>query len=91
MIEIGDNCDIAFQVKFICLTHDIGSSERRAGKARTLPIKIGNGCWIGSEAIILPGVTVGDGCIIAAGSVVSKDCDPDYLYGGVPAKKIKKL
>jgi acetyltransferase-like isoleucine patch superfamily enzyme len=47
--------------------------------------------WIGANAIILCGVTVGEGCIIASGSVVTKDCYPNGMYAGVPAKRIKDL
>lgn len=51
---------------------------------------IGRDCWIGAHAIIMVGVTIGDGAIVAAGSVVTKDIEPYWIYGGVPAKKIKR-
>ncbi len=79
------------EVSFIGITHEIGSAQSRAGADVSYPIKVGNGCWIGARSTILPGVTVGDGCIIAAGSVVNKDCEPNSLYAGVPARKIKDL
>ena len=54
------------------------------------PVTIGNDVWIGRRAIIMPGVNVGNGCIIGAGAVVTKDV-PDYcIVGGVPAKMIKR-
>ena len=56
----------------------------------TKPIKIGNHVWIGINATILKGVTIGDGAIIAAGAVVNKDVEENSLVGGVPAKVIKK-
>lgn len=90
-IHIGDRCRVAMEVSFICITHDIGSSESRAGADTSYPIEVGNGCWICARSTILPGVTIGDGCIIAAGSVVNKDCEPNSLYAGVPARKIKDL
>ena len=90
-IKIGNNCRIAMEVSFICITHEIGSSESRAGADVSFPIKIGDGCWIGARSTILPGVTIGNGCIIAAGSVVNKDCESNSLYAGVPARKIKDL
>ena len=90
-INIGDNCDIGMGVKFICPTHDIGSKNKRAGVSVVKPINIKNGTWIGANATILSGVTIHEGCIIAAGSVVIKDCEPNHLYAGVPAKLIKKL
>lgn len=55
------------------------------------PIKIGNKVWIGSNATILPGVTVGDGAIIAAGAVVTKDVDSMSIVAGVPAKFVRKI
>lgn len=90
-IEIGDNVSIAMGVYVITSSHKIGDSERRAITAYGKPIKIGNGCWIGARSTILPGVTIGQGCIIAAGAVVNKDCEPNGLYAGVPAKRIKDL
>lgn len=51
---------------------------------------IGDDVWIGYGAIIMSGVRIGNGCIIAAGAVVTKDTEPYYIYGGVPAKKISE-
>ncbi|QWG03992.1 hypothetical protein KMW28_13775 [Flammeovirga yaeyamensis] len=53
------------------------------------PIEIGENCWIGRGCIILAGVTIGDGAIIAANSVVNKNIPSNTIYGGVPAKFIK--
>jgi acetyltransferase-like isoleucine patch superfamily enzyme len=58
----------------------------RIEKGKTI---IGKDCWIGSQVIIMRGVKIGDGAIIAAGSIVTKDVEPYCIYGGVPAKKIK--
>jgi phosphonate metabolism protein (transferase hexapeptide repeat family) len=60
-------------------------AERRADQ-----VKVGNDCWIGHAAILLPGVTVGDGAVIAAGAVVSRDVPPYTVVGGVPARTIRK-
>jgi phosphonate metabolism protein (transferase hexapeptide repeat family) len=60
-------------------------ADRRAAK-----VTIGNDCWIGHGAIILPGVTVGDGAVIAAGAVVSRDVPPYTVVGGVPARPIRE-
>lgn len=87
-LTIGDECAIAYNVVFCTITHEPGDAHRRAGRQISRPIKVGNGCWIGANAVILPGVTVGDGCIIAAGAVVRNDCDPNSLYAGVPARRI---
>ena len=54
------------------------------------PIKIGNDVWIGAKAIILPGVTIGDGCVIAAGSVVTKCIEPYSIVAGNPAIMVRR-
>lgn len=90
-IEIGDGCDIAMEVMFCTSTHDYGPPTKRAGKATTAPIRIEDGCWIGTRAVILPGVTVGRGCIIAGGAVVRENCASNGLYAGVPARRIRDL
>lgn len=91
LITVGDNVWCACQVKFITITHEVGDTTKRAGKTIFKPITIGDGCWIGANVLILPGVRIGNGCIIAAGSVVNKNCKPNSMYGGVPAKLIKNL
>lgn len=55
------------------------------------PVKINSKVWLGAGTIVLPGVEIGGGCVIGAGSVVTKDCVPFGLYAGNPAKLIKKL
>ena len=62
-----------------------------AGVEEYRKIQIGNGVWIGSNAVILPGVTIGDGVVIAAGSVVNRDCDANSFYAGTPAKYVRTL
>lgn len=52
---------------------------------------IGRGCWLGGRVIVLPGVNIGEGCVIAAGSVITRDCKPNSLYAGIPAKIVKEL
>lgn len=88
---IEKNCTVAFEVAFCTSTHDIGDVQQRAGKAIGKPIRVCSGTWIGARATILPGVTIGESCIIAAGSVVTKDCEPNGLYAGSPARRIKEL
>lgn len=53
------------------------------------PVKIGNDCWIGSYAIIMGGVTIGDGAVVASGAIVTKDVPPFAIVGGIPAKVIR--
>ena len=90
-IKIGRNVHIAHRCNLITVSHKFGPSERRAGDTVTAPIVIEDGCWLGAAVTILPGVTVAKGCIIAAGSVVTKDTDADGLYAGVPATRKKSL
>lgn len=90
-ITIGQNCDISSRVSFVTGSHLIGNIDRRAGIGISKDIIIGNGVWIGYAVVILGGIKIGDGSIIAAGSLVNKDIESNSLYGGVPAKLIKRL
>ncbi len=84
-IWIGNWCDIAPGVEFITGSHLIGTGDRRAGAGTAKPIRVGNGCWIGARSLILGGISIGDGAIIAAGSVVTRDVPAHALAAGVPA------
>lgn len=90
-IIIGENVCLGMRSTFITSSHRIGDSKRRASDGTSAPIIIEDGCWIGGGCTILPGVTIGKGTIIGAGAVVTKDCDPNSIYAGVPAKKIRTL
>lgn len=90
-MKIGDNCALGMGVLLCNSNHYTDNPEKRAGKVYAEPIVIEDGCWIGARAIVLPGMRIGKGTIIAAGAVVNKDCNPHSLYAGVPAKKIKSL
>ena len=88
-IEIGDNCFIGP----FCYITDGDHQHRRDQPVQsqpmtTAPVKIGRDVWIGAGAIILKGVTLGDGAIVAAGAVVTKDVAPFAKVAGVPAKPI---
>jgi len=88
-IRLGRNVNVGQQVLFCTSSHEVGSSERRAGPNIAAPIVVGDGTWIGSRVMILPGVTVGAGCIIAAGAVVTEDCAADGVFAGVPARRVR--
>lgn len=90
-VEIGDCCDIAPAVTFITGTHEIGNFTRRAGRGMCFQTRVGNGTWIGARSTILPGVTIGNGSVIAAGSVVTQDVPDSVLVVGVPAIIKRKL
>ena len=90
-ITIGREVAFGPRVAVITSTHELGGSARRCGRWQPLPVRIGDGCWIGAQALILPGVTIGDGTVVAAGSVVTADCEPDCLYGGAPASILRRL
>ena len=87
---IGKNCDVAPRVTFLCGSHKVGAFSRRAGDGFVGNIQVGNGVWIGARSILLPNVSLGDGVVVAAGSVVKQGNYPaNSLIGGNPAK-IKK-
>lgn len=91
-VKIGKNCSIAMQVTFCTSSHEIGGPDQRASlHTVSKPITVGDGTWIGAKCLILPGVNIGYGCVIAAGSIVIQDCEPNGLYAGVPAKRKKDL
>ena len=90
-IRIGARCDVSMQVMLCTSTHEPGDRARRAGRYDAAPIVIGDGVWIGVRAMVLPGVTIGDGCVIAAGAIVREDCEPHGLYAGVPARRVREL
>lgn len=88
-IEIGDGTLIGQQVVIATLNHAQDPVSRADMFPK--PVKIGKNVWIGAHATILPGVTIGDNAIIAAGAVVTKDVEKNAVAGGVPAKKIKDI
>ena len=85
MITIGDNCAISHD--FTVMDSD---AHELNGKRNTNPVHIGNHVWIGTRVTVLNGVRVGDGAVIAAGSLVTADVPAGSLVGGVPAKIIKE-
>lgn len=88
-ITLGDGALVGHNVVLATLNHDL--DPRKRGTTIPAPIVIGNDVWIGANATILQGVTIGDGSVVAAGAVVSKDVPPNTVVGGVPAKVIKQI
>ena len=89
-IRIGNNCLIGPDVGIYTAGHRL-EPEGRTLDVYGMPITIGNDVWIGGNSTILPGVSIGDGAVVAAGAVVTKDVEPNTIVGGVPAKVIKKI
>lgn len=88
-IEIGNNVLIGHGVTIATLNHDITPENRVSMIAKK--VKIGSDVWIGSNCVILPGITIGDGAIIGAGSVVTKNVSKNTIVAGNPAKVIKHI
>lgn len=84
-VTIGDHTDIASEVMIYSSEHDLSSPDFHAVSA---PVTIGDYVFIGPRAIILPGVTIGNRAVVAAGAVVTKDVPEGKIVGGVPAKVI---
>jgi len=88
-INIGNDCLIASHASINSVTHDPDVSPYR-NSIVTKVVNIGSNVWVGSHAVILPGVTIGDNSIIGAGAVVNRDVPANVTVAGVPAKIIKK-
>ena len=88
---IGNNVAIGPRAFLSTDHHDIGPSTYRAGRIERKPITIGDGVWIGANALILPGLTIGAGSVVAAGAVVTRDVPPNTLVAGVPARPLRTL
>ncbi|WBW71207.1 serine O-acetyltransferase [Schizosaccharomyces osmophilus] len=90
-ITIGDNVLFGPGVQLCTATHPLDIATRNSAQELAKPIKVGNNVWIGLSAVILPGVTLGDGCVIGAGSVVTKDIPPNTVAVGSPARVVKEI
>ena len=90
-VIFGDNVFIAPNCGFYTAGHPIDAAERNRGLEYARPITVGNDVWIGADVCVLPGVTIGDDCVIGAGSVVVKDIPPHSVAVGNPCKVIRKI
>lgn len=91
LIVIEDGVAIGPRCTLITSGHLVGPPEMRRRAIAYGEIRIGKGSWLATNVTVLPGVSIGEGCIVAAGSVVRSDCKPNGLYAGVPAVRIKDL
>ncbi|MBQ7908336.1 MAG: sugar O-acetyltransferase [Elusimicrobiaceae bacterium] len=90
-VEIGEGTMLGPNVQIYTATHPLEPKARREGKEFAAAIKIGKNVWIGGGAIILPGVNIGDGAVIGAGSVVTKDVPAYAVVMGNPARKKRQF
>lgn len=99
LVEFGNDCLLASKIFISDLSHGSYVSESHSFPATapnerpliSKPIRIGDKVWIGENAVILPGVTIGDGCVVGANSTVTKDIPDACIAAGSPAKVIKKF
>jgi maltose O-acetyltransferase len=90
-VRIGDRCMMGPGVHVYTATHPLDAAERAAGPELGKGVSIGHDVWLGGRCVINPGVTVGGGAIVAAGTVVTKDVPAGAVVGGNPARIIKRL
>lgn len=90
---IGNHVNLAQGITVTALNHNFEDASKRIDEQgiSTKPVVIGDDVWIGANALILPGVTIGSHCVVAAGAVVTKDVPDNCVVGGVPAKLIKRI
>lgn len=92
-ITLGDDILMGPDIVIMATAHNFDRIDipiNQQGAAPEEPVKIGNDVWIGTRAVIMPGVEIGDHCIVASGAVVTKSFEDYSIIGGVPAKLIKK-
>lgn len=90
-IEFGDNCMLGPGCQILTPTHPLHPVKRNSGLEGGKPIKVGNNAWFGGNVTILPGVTLGDNVVVAAGAVVTKSFGDNVVLAGNPAKVIKVI
>lgn len=90
---IGNHVNLAQGITVTALNHNFEDITKRIDEQgiSTKPVIIGDDVWIGANAVVLPGVTIGRHCVVAAGAVVTKDVPDHSVVGGVPAKILKTL
>lgn len=90
-VHIGENVLLGPNVHIYTAGHPTDPEERLAGYEYARPVTIGNNVWIGGSTVICPGVKIGDNVTVGAGSVVTKDIDPNVITAGNPCRVIKRL
>ena len=90
-VRFGDNVFIGPNCAFYTAGHPLDAGQRRLGLEFARPISVGSDVWFGGNVVVLPGVTIGDRCVIGAGSVVTRDIPAGCLAFGNPCRVIRKL
>ena len=92
-VSIGSHVNLAQGITITALNHNFENKEQRIDSqgVSTNPVILGDDIWIGTNAVVLPGVSIGHHSVVAAGAVVTKDVPPHSLVAGVPAKIIKEI
>ncbi len=99
-VTIGDNCNFGPNTTIVTPVHPMIAEERNlmmtaAGEKKRMcyakPVHIGNNCWFGANVTVCPGVTIGDNCVIGAGSVVTRDIPENSFAAGVPCRVIREI
>ncbi|MGX7106385.1 sugar O-acetyltransferase [Hutsoniella sourekii] len=90
-ITLGDHVFVGPYCGFYTANHPLDAQSRNQGLEKAEPIQVGNNVWFGANVSVMPGVSIGDNCVIAAGSVVTKDLPANSLASGVPARLIRTI
>jgi len=90
-LHIGNRVRIGYDVSLLTVDHRVGPEAMRSGDRKFGSIEIGDGAWLASRVVVLPGIRIGAGAIVAAGSVVTRDVPPNALIAGVPARVVRDL
>ena len=92
-VSIGNHVNLAQGITVTALNHNFSDPDKRIDEQgiSTAAVHIGDDVWIGANAVVLPGVTIGSHSVVAAGAVVTKDVEPNTIVGGVPAKILKQI
>lgn len=90
-ITLGNHVFVGPYCGFYTSNHPLDYKNRNKGLEKALPITVGDNCWFGANVSVMPGVTIGSGCVIAAGSVITKDIPNNSMVAGVPARIIKTI
>ncbi len=88
-IIIGEDCMLGPEVMIVTSNHPRSANGTIARAVEYLEVDVGSRCWLGARTTLLPGVHIGEGTIVAAGAVVTENCEAGAVYAGVPARKVR--